>query len=189
MAETHVPDNLSSDARVFPIARMGKTFLFSTWVLLVMLAMLLVGAVFAGIGLDGGERWGAWIAAVLLAVALIATPLLVRTYSRPRCFEVSEEGMRIIWPGRTRKLPKGAFGEMRIVTRTELGRLIRRFGVGGVFGSFGWFSSEYMGNMDTYITRLDGLVYIRLVNRRPLLLTPEDPASFLEALREVIDSK
>ncbi len=189
MTETDIPDNLSSDSRVFSIARMDKTFLLSTWLLLVMLVLLLGGAVFAGIWLGGGWRWGAWTAAVVLAVALVAVPILIRTYSRPRCFEVSKEGMRIIWPGRTRKLPKGAFAEMRIVTRTELGRMARRFGVGGVFGSFGWFSSEYMGNMDTYITRLDGLVYIRLVNRRPLLLTPEDPASFLETLKEVIDSK
>ncbi len=189
MTETNTSDNPNSDLRIFPIARMDKTFLLSTCLILGLLGLALVGVILAGIWGGIGVHWGAWTSAAVLAAILVVAPLLVRTYSRPRCFEISDEGIRIVWPGRTRKLPKGAFAELRIVTRTELGHMIRRFGVGGVLGSFGWFRSEYMGNMDAYITRRDGLVYIRLVNRRPLLLTPEDPESFVEALRAVIDSK
>jgi hypothetical protein len=160
---------------------------FSSLALLALLIVLVVVPTAFGVWSSARGRWAAFVAAGLLAAGSFTLVTLVRLYSRPRCFEISSEGMRIVWPGRTRKLPRAAFGEMREVTDTELGPLHRRFGVGGLFGCFGWFTSEYMGNMDAYITRREGMVYIRLKNRRPLLLTPKDSKGFLQALGELTD--
>lgn len=172
----------------FVIAPMDGAMKLSTALILALWGMLSVGLILLGVWLPQlltGWMIGLAVVAALLAVTLV---VLIRLYSRPKCFTILPEGMRIDWPGRSRKLPKGAFTEMRLVTSTELGPLTRRFGLRGLLGCFGWFTSEYMGNMDAYVTRNNGLVYLRLKNRRPLLLTPADPQAFLKTLKTVVES-
>lgn len=158
----------------------------STVLILLFVFLVAVGLVLLGVYVSlfsMGWMIGLAITVLILGAALM---VLIRLYSRPKCFTITPEGMRIDWPGRSRKLPRGAFTEMRLVTGTELGSLTRRFGMRGLLGCFGWFTSEYMGNMDAYVTRNDGLVYIRMKNRRPLLLTPETPEVFLETLKTIV---
>jgi hypothetical protein len=171
----------------FVIAPMDGVMKLSTALILLLLLLLVVGLVLLGFWLP--KLATGWLFGLAVAVAVLSATLviLIRLYSRPKCFTISSEGMRIIWPGRSRKLPRGAFTDMRLITSTELGSLTRRFGMRGLLGSFGWFTSEYMGNMDAYVTRNDGLVYLRLKNRRPLLLTPSEPKSFLETLQAVVN--
>jgi len=172
----------------FAIAPMDAAMKLSTTLILAFWGMLSVGLILLGVWLPQlatGWMIGLAVVAAILGAALV---VLIRLYSRPKGFTICSEGMRIDWPGRSRKLPKGAFTEMRLVTSTELGPLTRRFGLRGLLGCFGWFTSEYMGNMDAYVTRNDGLVYLRLKNRRPLLLTPAQPQTFLETLKTVVDS-
>lgn len=176
------------DAEVFPIAPMDKAVKISTILMIIFLALLSVALVFMGIWLPQVGGW-LFLLAGLVAVGSATLVVLIRIYSRPQGFEVSPEGIRIVWPGRSRKLPKAAFAEMRLVTRTELGPLTRRFGLRGIWGCFGWFTSEYMGNMDAYVTCHDSLVYLRLKNRRPLLLTPQNAEQFLATLKDVVEGE
>ncbi|MBN1942812.1 MAG: hypothetical protein JW849_05900 [Phycisphaerae bacterium] len=196
-----VSDNVSSPASnpepdepaesqeaIFPIAPMDVAMKFSTVMVLALLGVVAVGLMLVDLWLSNIET--GWLIAlgVVIAILSAASVGLIHLYSRPKYFAISAEGMRIVWPGRSRKLPKAAFAEMRPVTGTDLGRLTRRFGLRGVLGCFGWFTSEYMGNVDAYVTRNDGLVYLRLKNRRPLLLTPTQPKTFLDALRTVVET-
>ena len=172
----------------FVIAPMDGAMKLSTILTLTLLGVLAAGLAIVGLWLP--QLATGWMIALGVFVAFFTAALavLIHLYSRPKWFTITPEGMRIVWPGRSRKLPKGAFAEMRLVTGTDLGRLTRRFGVRGMLGCFGWFTSEYMGNVDAYVTRNNGLVYIRLKNRRPLLLTPVEPKTFLHTLKSVVDS-
>ena len=175
--------------QVFPIAMMSNAFSAVTWAMILGAAGVVTVLVIIGFSLDSRESLWPWLAAGILAVVFGLLTILVHLYGRPRCFEISDEGMIIVWPARIRKLPRGAFTEVRPIKRIELGRMIRKFGAGGIFGQFGWFHSVYMGNLDTYITRNDGMVLIRLRNRRPLLITPENPDDFVQALQAIVNCK
>ncbi|NBC18377.1 MAG: hypothetical protein GVY18_13790 [Bacteroidetes bacterium] len=172
---------------VFPIASMDGRFRVASGVVLLLAAGALTGLYIAAMFLSGTVGLLLWIAAIVSSVGLVIGLTLIRLYARPTHFELRPEGLRIVWPARSRKLPSNAFYEIRRCTETELGRLKRCFGISPVFGAFGWFRSEYMGSMDVYITRSGGLVYLRMSNRHPLLLTPEEPEEFLRALGELAD--
>jgi len=189
MGDLENPYNPEIPRQVFNVAPMDHEFRFWTGTLLVVLTLAPVGCIVLSVATGVGLVWGVWVSVAVLVIVSATVVILTYAYARPQCFEITSEGMRIVWPGRTRKLPKGAFTEMRIVTRTDLGRMTRCFGAGGLFGSFGWFRSEYMGNLDAYITRYDGMVYLRLKNRHPLLLTPDKHEEFLRAIRAVTQSK
>ncbi len=189
MDDLENPHNPEIPRQIFNVAPMDHEFRFWTGILLAVLTLAPVTTVILMAVLTGGLSWWLWVIVAVQAIICATVVILAYIYARPQCFEITSEGLRIIWPGRTRKLPKGAFTEMRIVTRTDLGRMTRCFGAGGLFGSFGWFRSEYMGNLDAYITRHDGMVYLRLKNRHPLLLTPEKHEEFLQAIRAVTQSK
>lgn len=169
----------------FPLAPMDAAMRLSTILVLVLLGVVSVGLVVADLWLPQVNGW-LIAAGTLVALTGTAVMILIHVYSRPKGFLLSAQGMRIVWPGRSRLLPKAAFAEARSVTAMDLGRLMRRFGARGMLGCFGWFTSEYMGNMDAYVTRSDALVYLRLKNRRPLLLTPREPEAFLEALKTIL---
>lgn len=175
--------------QAFPIAMMSNAFSAVMWTIVLGMAGLIVALVIIGFSLGSGRYLGPWLSAGILTVIFTTLTVMINMYGRPKCFEISREGLVIIWPARTRKLPRGAFTEIRIIKRIELGRITRQFGIGGLFGQFGWYRSVYMGNIDTYITRNDGMVLIRLRNRRPILITPENPQEFVKALQAVVNYK
>jgi MFS family permease len=171
--------------QVFSVAPMDHRYRAYSVLVLALAAAVVAGLIFAAAVTAGTWRLVFIIAACVMAIAVAAVTVLVRLYSRPKHFELSDEGLRIVWPARSRKLPRNAFSEARLVTETELGRLSRCFGMTPLMGTFGWFRSEYMGSMDVYITRHLGLVYLRMANRHPLLLTPCEPETFLAALKDI----
>jgi len=172
--------------RAFPLAMMSNAFSAVTWAVLLVVGGLVAALLVAGFSLPSGWGIAAWLTAGVVALALTAAGVIVHSYARPRSFNVSAEGLEIVWPARTRKLPWGAFVEICEIDRISLGPMTRRFGLGILLGQFGWFHSMYMGNIDSYITRRDGLVLIKLRNRRPLLLSPQAPGEFLQAVRAAI---
>ncbi len=184
---TDAPPQPEADpaVQIFPIAPMDHRYRAYSVLVLTFAAAAIGGLAFAVFVTTGTWRLVFIIAACIMAIAAATVTVLVRLYSRPKHFELSDEGLRIIWPARSRKLPRNAFSEARLVTETELGRLSRCFGVTPLLGTFGWFRSEYMGSMDVYITRHQGLVYLRMANRHPLLLTPCDPEAFLTTLKDI----
>lgn len=185
---TSAPEpSIPQDIQRFAIASADKSTKLWTGLILALLLAGAGAAVFFAVTLRGAASWSAGLGAVLLLLATALVSALVWLYARPNSFEVSPEGLKLVWPARTRKLPRNAFADMQPLSRLDLGHCIRLFGVGGLFGSFGRFRSEYLGNMDLYVTRADGMVLLRLKNRRPLILTPQDPEAFLAALRHVAD--
>jgi len=120
--------------------------------------------------------WFAPAIAVFLAVVLV----FVWAWWRPRRFEVSSEGLRIVWPLQQRFIPRGEITAVRRVEKAELGWTIRTWGAGGFLGGFGRFRSRKLGPLEVYVSRSDGMVFVERAGARPLLLTPERPEEFVE---------
>ncbi len=139
----------------------------------------------------GDTSWLVWFCAGLGVVVLAAMFAAVYCFVRPRGFEVSGQGVAVVWLNRRRLIPVGVLGERSAVRDMDLGRLAQKVGkgisVGRVFGTFGGFRSEYLQSMEVYITRREGMVMVRLLNRKPLLVTPADPAQFMAAVGAVTE--
>ena len=113
--------------------------------------------------------------------------LWVWTYFRPSRFEVSPEGLRIVWPVGSRQILAQEMVRADLVSPREFRREFgwaARLGAGGLWVAFGFLWTA-RGLVNMYVSRGDGLVLVRHRSRRPLLITPQDPERFLETLATV----
>jgi hypothetical protein len=61
---------------------------------------------------------------------------------------------------------------------------IRLFGVGGLFGYYGKFSNSKLGKMTWYATRRkSNIVLVKTTDQKKIIVTPDEPAAFLQALQ------
>jgi hypothetical protein len=162
----------------FPLAPMTTDLRVLTWVALV----LPIALVFATIAAPATTR------PTLLAIsALVAlTYASVWFVWRPTRFEIDPDVLRIVWPTRSRTIPRGTIAGVRVVPggdvlRAEYGAGVR-IGAGGLWGGFGLLKTRTK-TFSMWISRTDRLVVVELRDARPLLVTPDDPERFVAALR------
>lgn len=165
--------------RSFALAPMSTGLRVLTWICFLIPAIELAGAlatpapvrtllfgVFVFIALVYASVWFAW---------------------RPLRFEVDGEGLRIVWPIRWRLVPVGALIDARLITsaefRSEFGWGMR-VGAGGLWGGFGWLKTRSV-TFSMWVSRTDRFVIVRLADDKPLLLTPDHPEGFVEAIDRV----
>jgi len=126
--------------------------------------------------------------AQVLAAAAIFTVLVyasVWLVWRPTRFEVDDAELRIVWPLRSRRIPRAQVEGVARVTGREFRREHgwgMRIGAGGLGGGFGLLKTAGT-TFSMWISRTDEFVVVRLRDARPLLITPETPERFVEALR------
>lgn len=141
------------------------------------------------------------VAFIGLPLAGVAPPLLfwvglgvVALYGaiwiwwRPTAFEVGPEGLSIVFPGRTRRIPAHDLATARTLTSREfLGEfgVALRIGAGGLWGGFGWLWTWRRGMVEFYVAGLDRYLLIERRAGRPLLVTPADPDGLQRALDSV----
>jgi hypothetical protein len=63
-----------------------------------------------------------------------------------------------------------------------LRRSMRTFGVGGVFGYYGYFYTNGIGKTVFFATQRKNWVWIRFKNGKNIFLTPDDPTEFLRRM-------
>jgi hypothetical protein len=68
------------------------------------------------------------------------------------------------------------------LVRSDLSWSIRTFGVGGLFGYYGKFFNSRFRSMTWYLTRRDATVLLYLDNGKKIVLSPDDPQEFMDAL-------
>ena len=175
-----------ADATDYATAPMSLRYRVSTCAAIIAIVLIFLVLFIVSVNLMGTWRMIFLSASAVFAAISSVFVFLVYFIGRPGQYKISQAGVEMVWPGRNRKLPTSAFYEVFPVTDTELGHLKRKNCIRGVFGCFGWAQSQYLGNVDAYITRNEGLVFVRLKNRRPLLITPENPGKFIEQLRGCI---
>lgn len=121
----------------------------------------------------------------LVALFLIAIYAWVWLRFRPIRFIVRPYILEIVWPLKRRKIPRNGISNIVIMSRSELRQKIgwgMRIGAGGLWGGFGWLWTKHCGLIQMYISRTDQFVWIERTGERPLLVTPENPAAFAQAL-------
>lgn len=165
--------------QVFKIARMSPLILGLTIVL------LFLPVLFLGIGIFGAGPARAIL--LVTGVLIVLLYLGIWVYGRPSSYRVTPAELMIIWPIRSRPVPRHDVASARVMTlkdfRTEYGNTVR-IGAGGLFGTFGWLWSWRSGRLDVYVTNLGPWVVVERRSGRPLVLSPEDPDGFAAALGE-----
>ncbi|HEX9981377.1 MAG TPA: PH domain-containing protein [Flavobacterium sp.] len=61
-------------------------------------------------------------------------------------------------------------------------RALRTFGVGGLFGYYGQFYNSMFNTMTWYLTRTDRVVLLTLSDGKKIVISPDEPEAFIEAL-------
>jgi len=159
--------------KIFRLAPMSPLILALTLVMLALPTALLVIAL-----LDTGIL-------LLPALMIVATHAWIWLRFRPSRFVVNQYELEVIWPLKSRRLPRAEITQVRIVDRWALKKEVgwaMRIGAGGLWGGFGWLWTKRRGIVQMYVSRTDGLVWIERTGGRPWLLTPENPEYFVDAL-------
>ena len=165
--------------RDFPIARMTAD-------LRTMTVALCFIPVILGIGAAITQYWVQimlGIAAVLVVLLYIALLLAFR----PRSFQVSERGLRIIWPIRSELLKTARLKGVERITRDGFRQrygLGARVGAGGMWGGFGLYKTKTV-TFRMFTSRTDEAIVVYTTGR-PLLITPADLEGFVTALADLI---
>jgi hypothetical protein len=114
-----------------------------------------------------------------------------------------DEGIGIRTPIRTIKIPyenidhierfgeqrqlfifKGQIGKVTLGTSFRIGlfsagNTMRQFGIGGVFGYIGWFSTKDIGTFLSFVTDTKKVFLIYRINGEPIAISVSEPDEFL----------
>lgn len=105
---------------------------------------------------------------------------------RPLGYTLTSEGLVLNRPLSPTTIPWAEIEAVEKEDQLGIFTLIRTCGVGGLFGYFGYFYRSREGSLFAYATRIDQVVWVRRRGKMPLLISPDDPESFLAACSERI---
>ena len=121
----------------------------------------------------------------------------------PMYIITDDEGIGIRTPVRTIKIPyenidhierfgeqrqlfvfKGQIGKITLGTSFRIGMFsagntMRQFGIGGVFGYIGWFSTKDIGTFLSFVTDTKKVFLIYRINGEPIAISVSEPDEFL----------
>ncbi len=129
-----------------------------------------------------------WMGARTLEIAWILLLLLPGAFFAPRGYVVTDSSIIVRrWLGPKVVVPIESVEDIKRVSREDIGPLLSDLGIhpGAVrefFGSYGVFSSSRLGKFKGYITNTNSLVLIQYDNGKKLVLSPERPEKFMDAV-------
>jgi hypothetical protein len=71
-----------------------------------------------------------------------------------------------------------------VTSLDRMGKGVRVFGVGGLFGSYGLFANDTLGRFHLYATRRGPAVIVRRNDALPIVLTPDNVIGTIEAIEQ-----
>ena len=111
--------------------------------------------------------------------------ILILTYGfSPKGYAFEDRKLVIYRPFQNKLYATADIHTVSIVNKNELKNSMRVFGVGGLFGYFGLFRNSRYGTMIWYATRRDQFVVIERSNGKTIVLTPDDPNSFVSEFEQ-----
>ncbi|MDR6804480.1 hypothetical protein J2Y45_001748 [Dyadobacter sp. BE34] len=121
---------------------------------------------------------------------IITSAILAITYGsayayRPTGYTITEHELIIHRPINTVRYAREKLESVQVIEKKDLQFTIRTFGVGGLWGYYGYFYNSVYGRMVWFITRRDHLVLIKTANKKTILLSPDDIDSFTNELSPV----
>ena len=141
-----------------------------------------------------------------LAIIFVAILLVISFFCFlvcPMYIITDDEGIGIRTPIRTIKIPyenidhierfgeqrqlfifKGQIGKVTLGTSFRIGlfsagNTMRQFGIGGVFGYIGWFSTKDIGTFLSFVTDTKKVFLIYRINGEPIAISVSEPDEFL----------
>lgn len=128
---------------------------------------------------EDGHALPAYTVAALLLVYAISYVFMVRKYS------VTDDSLVVCRPfGIRTTIPKSDITSVQVLPKGAIGNALRIFGVGGLFGYSGKFYNSKYGTMTWYRTRTDKTVLITTLKNKKIVLSPDDPEAFAQALQK-----
>jgi len=119
-------------------------------------------------------------AALLIESIFLAIYLFCYLYA-PQAYLVESDKIKIIRPIGKVDIRFNNISSIRLVDKSEIRTLIRTFGVGGLFGYYGYYYSSSLGKLILYTTQRKNLLVIEQKVGRKILLSPDD-TSLVETL-------
>lgn len=101
---------------------------------------------------------------------------------KPTNYSLTNEEIIIHRPLKDIKIDRRIISSAGLLDKEKLKGTIRMFGVGGLFGYWGNFANSKIGSMTWYATRRNNTVLITTIKNKKIVLTPNDPESFVAAL-------
>ena len=101
---------------------------------------------------------------------------------RPAGYKITGDTLIICRPISNVQINRTDIKKVEMLDNKELSGTIRTFGVGGLFGYYGFFANYTLGSMTWYATRRDKGVLITTINNKKIVVTPDEQAAFVDAL-------
>ncbi len=153
---------------------LDKTAIFITIAVTILFAVIIGGQY--SIIKDAGRA-----VPIYTTVACLLIYLLAFTF-RPINYVVTEDEITVRRPIRNVHIKRSDVVSVELVERDKMTGLVRTFGIGGLFGYYGYFANSTLGRMIWYATRKDRLVLVNTKDKKKIILTPNDPGKFVTEL-------
>ena len=115
---------------------------------------------------------------ILLPALLLFVTDVVCYFLHPTGYELNYAELLIKRPFKPVVIKRTDIAEIVFLTDEQLKWTIRSFGVGGLFGYFGYFYNRQLGSMLWYTSQRKNRILIRLKNEEKIVISPDDPSLF-----------
>lgn len=137
----------------------------------VLFAAIIIGP-YLGYG-DGDKTTLNYINLGLLLLYLFVFSL------RPTRYTLTTEQLIIHRPLSNVKIDRDQIKSIEPLDKAKLGRAIRTFGVGGLFGYFGKFASTKLGSMTWYATNRNKTILMTTIEDKKIVISPDHPEQLI----------
>jgi hypothetical protein len=115
---------------------------------------------------------------ILPLAILLLIVYLICWHLKPLSYEIKAEEIIIRRLIKSVHINRADIENLTLIDKDKLSGTIRTFGVGGLFGWYGKFSNNELGDMSWYLTRRDKPILIISKTGKKILISPDDAESF-----------
>jgi hypothetical protein len=115
---------------------------------------------------------------ILPLAILLLIVYLICWHLKPLNYEIKAEEIIIRRLIKSVHINRTDIENLTLIDKYKLSGTIRTFGVGGLFGWYGKFSNNELGDMSWYLTRRDKPILIISKTGKKILISPDDAEAF-----------
>lgn len=115
---------------------------------------------------------------ILPLAILLLIVYLICWHLKPLSYEIMAEEIIIRRLIKSVHINRTDIENLTLIDKDKLSGTIRTFGVGGLFGWYGKFSNNELGDMSWYLTRRDKPILIISKTGKKVLISPDDAEAF-----------
>jgi hypothetical protein len=116
------------------------------------------------------SNYGIHVFSLLICVFTMLTAWLFA----PSSYEITGTELIVRRPAGSRRFLLADIENSRQLNKPDMKGVIRTFGVGGLFGYYGKFTSSSLGPFTMYCTKMSHLILLTLRSGKKIVLSPDD---------------